>query len=174
MGNVHMEATQINYRGGDEKMSVEEAIKKAGGALPIASAETLGGVKVGEGLSITENGVLSADGQAVDYSTTEYATGQKWIDGKEIYGKVSTNVANESIIAADVDTIVNCIIARHGASTDANRHVFGDGFTINDGGSIYLNTDTHEAQYAVWASTGGSLDKAADHIIIYYTKVESE
>ena len=31
-------------------------------ALPPASAERLGGVKVGSGLSIDENGVLSADG----------------------------------------------------------------------------------------------------------------
>lgn len=30
MGNVHMEASQINYRGGNTKMSVEEAIKNAG------------------------------------------------------------------------------------------------------------------------------------------------
>lgn len=30
MGNVHMEATQINYRGGSKKMNVEEAIKAAG------------------------------------------------------------------------------------------------------------------------------------------------
>lgn len=30
MGNVHMEAAQINYRGGEKKMSVEEAIKNAG------------------------------------------------------------------------------------------------------------------------------------------------
>lgn len=59
MGNVNMEATQINYRGGSKKMSVEEAIK-AGSALPIASEETLGGVKVGSGLSInSETGVLS-------------------------------------------------------------------------------------------------------------------
>ena len=32
------------------------------GSIPIASADTLGGVKVGEGLSITEEGVLSANG----------------------------------------------------------------------------------------------------------------
>lgn len=30
MGNVHMEATQINYREGDKKMSVAEALKNAG------------------------------------------------------------------------------------------------------------------------------------------------
>lgn len=31
-------------------------------SLPVAGADTLGGVKVGNGLSIDENGVLSADG----------------------------------------------------------------------------------------------------------------
>lgn len=30
MGNIYMEASQINYRGGEKKMSVEEAIKNAG------------------------------------------------------------------------------------------------------------------------------------------------
>lgn len=30
MGAFSMEASQINYRGGDQKMSVEEALKKAG------------------------------------------------------------------------------------------------------------------------------------------------
>ena len=54
--------------------------------LPIAAADTLGGVKVGTGLSINaETGVLSANSQIVDYSTTEQATGQKWIDGQDIY-----------------------------------------------------------------------------------------
>ena len=54
--------------------------------LPVASAETLGGVKVGGGLSIDSNGVLSAP--IPSYSETEQATGQKWIDGKDIYFKV--------------------------------------------------------------------------------------
>lgn len=39
-------------------------------SLPTASADTLGGVKVGNGLSINENGVLSlalADGDEVSY-----------------------------------------------------------------------------------------------------------
>ena len=64
MGNVHMEASQINYRGGETKMSVEEAIK-AGSSyeLPIASAATLGGVKIGTGITIAEGGAISADAQ---------------------------------------------------------------------------------------------------------------
>ena len=36
--------------------------KQAGGELPVATANTLGGIKVGDGLSITEGGVLSASG----------------------------------------------------------------------------------------------------------------
>lgn len=64
MGNLYMEASQINYRGGETKMSVEEAIK-AGSSyeLPIASAETLGGVKIGAGITIAEGGAISADAQ---------------------------------------------------------------------------------------------------------------
>ena len=38
-----------------------------GGSLPIASAETLGGVKVGEGLSIDDEGTLSTSGNS-DYN----------------------------------------------------------------------------------------------------------
>ena len=65
MGNVHMEASQVNYRGGETKMSVEEAIKAGSSyVLPIAGAETLGGVKIGTGLTInSETGVASADSQ---------------------------------------------------------------------------------------------------------------
>ena len=37
-------------------------IDQGGGSLPVASADTLGGVKVGGGLTITEGGVLSATG----------------------------------------------------------------------------------------------------------------
>lgn len=55
MGAFFMEASQINYRGGDHKMSVEEAIKGLGKS-------------------------------GITYSTTEYDTNNKWIDGNEIYG----------------------------------------------------------------------------------------
>ena len=38
--------------------------------LPIASSETLGGIKVGSGLAIDANGVLSADSQTPSAATT--------------------------------------------------------------------------------------------------------
>lgn len=65
-------------------------LSKAGAlTLKTASASQLGGIKVGEGLSI-ENGVLSAtaQGSGAQYSTTEFDTGDKWIDGSPIYGIV--------------------------------------------------------------------------------------
>lgn len=41
MGNVNMEASQINYRGGETKMSVEEALKNTSGeAAAIAQLQT--------------------------------------------------------------------------------------------------------------------------------------
>lgn len=75
-----------------------KALEEGGGYnLPIASDETLGGVKIGEGLSITEEGVLSANAPTPytppAYSTTETNTGQKWIDGRDVYRIVYDNIA---------------------------------------------------------------------------------
>ena len=63
MGNVNMEARQVHYRGGEKPMTVEEALKEAGSSyvLPVASAETLGGVKVGDNLTIEEDGTLNTN-----------------------------------------------------------------------------------------------------------------
>ena len=62
--------------------------------LPIASSEVLGGVKVGENLSITEDGTLNAKASgtsvlspgAILYDIEEKVIG-KWINGKPIYQK---------------------------------------------------------------------------------------
>ena len=60
-----------------------------GGSLPIASADTLGAVKIGENLNITAEGILSASGEP-DFVASEVATGQKWVDGSTIYRRVVT------------------------------------------------------------------------------------
>lgn len=56
-----------------------------GGSLPVASASTLGGVKIGDNMDIDENGVLTH--KVVNYSASEQETGIKWIDGKTVYSK---------------------------------------------------------------------------------------
>lgn len=73
--------------------SSESAGEGGGGSyvLPVATSEKLGGVKVGNGLSINANGVLSNDNPTpytpIAYSTTEQDTGKKWVDGSAIYCK---------------------------------------------------------------------------------------
>lgn len=73
-----------------------------GGHITPATTETLGGVIVGDGLSVTEDGVLSANSQTWNYSTSEVNTGQKWIDGKDIFCKVyTTPLGNNTTITLE-------------------------------------------------------------------------
>ncbi len=65
--------------------------------LPVASADTLGGVKIGEGVSIDANGVLSVSGgggggDGLVISTTETKVGS--FLGSDLYCKVITPNSN--------------------------------------------------------------------------------
>lgn len=57
----------------DEYVYVNNAWEKLGSSftLPVASSSTLGGIKVGSRLTIT-NGVLSADEQVTEFTTNEW------------------------------------------------------------------------------------------------------
>lgn len=56
--------------------------------MTAATASKIGGVKIGEGLEITAQGVLKCTViGGFDYSSDEFDTGQKWIDGRPIYGR---------------------------------------------------------------------------------------
>lgn len=132
--------------------------------LPIAEDDTLGGVKVGSGLSIdSETGALSADRQIVDYSTTEQATGQTWIDGSNIYRVVlsleSAITINANTWSSDIDFVGDKIISVSVMnSTDNNVFPVG-GNIANDKLSI-LNPRSS----AITINT----------IIVEYTKTETE
>ena len=72
---------------------MDTRLKKATGSggisnIPIASAETLGGIKVpaDSGITIDDSGNAYAYKPA-NYSTTEHKTGRKWLDGRDIYEK---------------------------------------------------------------------------------------
>ena len=103
-----------------------------------------------------------------NYSAAEQKTGQKWIDGNDIYFITAQNVASGTILAINVDKVVNAMIARHGKTGNEAYKVFGDGFVQNDGGSIKIEDGV--ASYSSWSSSGDLLDTTADHVIIYYTK----
>lgn len=61
--------------------------------LPPATTSTLGGVKVGSGLSVESDGTLSAtgggSGGGLTYSATEHVVGT-WLDGSDVYEKTLT------------------------------------------------------------------------------------
>lgn len=90
---------------GNELTFTEHFNAGGGGDLPVASASTLGGVKVGDGLNITAGGVLSVAG--ANYSTSEQLTGRKDIDGKDIYERTFTNVQLTNNGTTEVETLSN-------------------------------------------------------------------
>lgn len=141
--------------------------------LPIASAETLGGVKVGNNLTIDANGVLSAPPPVPSYSATEQATGQKWIDGKVIYFKT---VEIDNPVSTGTPTSV-----AHGA--DADKIVKIDGYAEIDGVFVPVTYYASSNYYAmVYASISAVVYDVKWNnaqftklvVTIYYTKVESE
>ena len=79
-----------------------------------ATAELLGVVKAGAGVSVDEDGAISG----VAYSTTEHETGRKWIDGKDIYEKTillenKTITANQGVVVGEnfgIDKTINAIL----------------------------------------------------------------
>ena len=110
--------------------------------IPVASVETLGGIKVGEGLEITEDGVLSALGgsssSGENYSTDEQKIGT-WIDGKPLYQKTITGynvpttstdgtVAGLDIPLTDisVDSFINVIALLKGSTYVMRTPAFWD------------------------------------------------
>lgn len=99
-----------------------EALEEGGGGyeLPVASDETLGGVKIGENLTITEEGVLSAPAPTPytppAYSITPVKVGT-WIDGSDVMRVVYDNIqlTNNTDVVVDANfgakkiVGVNCI-----------------------------------------------------------------
>ena len=91
---------------------MNDRLKKATGSggignIPIASAETLGVVKAGDGVTIDADGAISG----ISYSTTEVKTGKKWIDGKPIFTRVinyTGALSNTAVtLASNIDYIDN-------------------------------------------------------------------
>jgi hypothetical protein len=124
--------------------------KSAGGGggsyvLPTASAAELGGIKVGNNLTIDANGVLS--GTAVsggqNYSTTEQLVGT-WIDGKPLYQK--------TFQATTPSTSSDTPIISYGNDKDI-KNFFG--YVDDNGGRVSLNYHySSDNTIVTWCSTG--------------------
>lgn len=159
MGNVHMEASQINYRGGETKMSVEEALKNTSGeAAAIAALQaSVGNLQTGKAdLSViapefdAESGVY-AIGDLVMYQgklyefTTAHETAGEWDD---------TEVA-EKTVSDEVDSL------KSGLTNVESKVVY------DTGDMSYGNIAVGETKYeriTLPAKTGYDLVSANGHL----------
>ena len=90
--------------------------KGSGGSyvLPIATDETLGGIKVGDNLTVEEDGTLNAADPYTppEYNTDEVETGETWIDGKPVYrrvvniGLLPDNTTKTVTLGLSIDTLI--------------------------------------------------------------------
>jgi len=99
---------------------INDLQKTSGGGgfeLPIASAETLGGIKIpaDSGISITGSGNAYA-AKPIVYSNDETDTGAKWTDNKPIYRKtfrfidglvVSHSGSDTELVISGLDRFIN-------------------------------------------------------------------
>lgn len=104
-------------------------------------------------------------GGGVDYSTTEHTTGQKWIDGKEIYSitkPVSAMVANASqdITLTNVDNFITAF----GLSTEGTPIPYTDTVPAGNIGWYYAGNST------VKIITSTSRTISGGYITCFYTK----
>ena len=95
-GTISVNLTEID----SQITSISDSVSDLSGAITrlesqIATTDTLGMVKVGSGLSITENGVLSASGGSS--KVLEYET----VGGSETYGSVLTRILNNITVSPD-------------------------------------------------------------------------
>lgn len=112
--------------------------------LPIASDSVLGGVKVGNGLSIENDGKLNVNASVsseVQYSTLEKRIGT-WVDGtplfeKTIIGTIQLDGRNESVLGRKSELLPNANVRFIDSSMSTEIMTIVDGFV-----SVYIyNTD---------------------------------
>lgn len=115
--------------------------------LPIASANTLGAIKVGQNLTITEDGTLNAAGGGG--STGEYSAGPGIvISGNEIQVRPGENVTVDSNgVSVDLSDIEQSIANIENGTTKLNSYVAKSGDTMT--GALILSGNATQALGAV-------------------------
>lgn len=154
-----------------ETLSTGKLIKTIGDGLNLSPAAKLT-VKIDTDYFKFINGILTLKdepGSTVNYSTTEQATGQKWVDGKDIYFKtwyfengVDISGTSGNVTVDDVsfiDTIIDALFVRPASGSTASYTGRGTcGVTSNTAISPRIVTGLTSCKY----------------ITLYYTKKEGE
>lgn len=169
------------------KNSVKRTLEKL--ASDMAGAKII--KSIGDGLSLSDQGSLAASidpdtmeiknhklaakvqSSGFDYSTTEFDTGMKWIDGKPVYGLViektfsltNTGTTSNDIIfnagqLPNVETVISVIAARE--RTDEVKASY-----INVPSSFWYSDNMIKMYTSQqWSNL--------THLILFYTKVDAE
>lgn len=103
---------------GDKDGSISKWLSEY--SLPTASTTTLGGIKVGNNLSITD-GVLSASGGELPTASSETKGGIKIGTGLTMTGEV---LSADSMVSADTFIIENTAFIRYNSTTECIEFVF--------------------------------------------------
>ena len=147
----------------------DSIISEFGDGLQRMSNEVYVKLKSDGGLHFDENGAIYAD-HLPDYSLTEHKTGQKWVDGKDIYFKV-VSLSNVSITGGNDTVIMNF---------SSKNLLFAHGYIIEDGVN-YVVPDislrikvTESNNLSLFTPYGSQWSISTGSIIVYYTKTESE
>ena len=120
--------------------------------LPIASDSVLGGVKIGNGLSIENDGKLNVNASVsseVQYSTVEKRIGT-WIDGAALYektlvGTIQLDGRNVSVLGSKSELLGNVNVRFIDSSMTTDIMTIVDGYLnvyiYNMDDIIYINQD---------------------------------
>ena len=158
---------------------MNDRLKKATGSggisnIPIASADTLGGIKIpaNSGITITGSGNAYVP-KPVDFSSNEVDTGKKWIDGKPIYEKTISLGAlpNNNEIQVDhnitFDRVIDYIaIAQNSAGTVLKLPFLSPTSSNNVGATVNATKVT--------VFTGSDRSGFTGYCTIQYTKPTKE
>ena len=130
--------------------------------LPVASADTLGGVKVGTNLSIDENGVLSADAQKMTVDSTLDSNSENPVQNKIVKnaldGKSDMTHNHDGTYLKEVpiatDTKLGGIKVGTGLSVTNDGTLSADAQAINVTSSITKNSTEAVSSGAVFSRIG--------------------
>lgn len=123
-----------------------------GYTLPIATDTVLGGVKVGNGLSIENDGKLNVNASVsseVQYSTIEKRIGA-WVDGTALYektliGTIELDGRNEKVLGRKSELLPNAIVKFIDSSMITDTFTIVDSFVsvyiYNADDIIYIKQD---------------------------------
>lgn len=112
--------------------------------IPVATADTLGGIKVGEGLEITEDGVLSSNSGSINYN--DYYTETELLSETVMYsqgGTSGTTIAQDLVLLDDI-TNYDEIVFNIGA-TDSEKVINShpENFKVLVSNVVYNSTTTN-------------------------------